>query len=228
MALEVSLMNSKDIEDWTTSNCNSLCLNAFWSARLSSRSIELLMEQQRKGLMDPTVRYLKVTIAETGEIIASAKWGLHLNGDESTLDEAHTVSMLIPEERTAIMEDLLKLVYKHRKAYIGTRPHLALTNLTTRPAHRRKGAARLLIQWGLDVADKLGVEVYTESHEGSKMLYEKFGFRLVGEFVLDLRQYGGVGVKHYYVRKFCLFSSHLICFIQGLDCPFRRMPCIFI
>jgi GNAT superfamily N-acetyltransferase len=212
MALELSLMNSQDLEDWTIGDFSSTSpqSNALWSAQPSPKSIELLVEQGRRNLIDPTIRYLKVTNSDTGELIASAKWHLHLHPhNEPNADEACTASQRIPEERSAIMDDFLELVHRHRQACIGTRPHLALTNLSTRPAHRRNGAASIMIRWGLEVADEHGVETYTEAHEGSKTLYEKFGFKTVGEFELDLGRYGGEVVKHYYVRKLLSFSSDL-------------------
>jgi hypothetical protein len=59
---------------------------------------------------------------------------------------------------------MYNFVHQHRQACIGTRPHLALMNLSTRPTRRRKGAASMPIRWGLEIADEHGVETYIEAN----------------------------------------------------------------
>lgn len=48
--------------------------------------------------------------------------------------------------------------------------------LFTHPEHRRKGVARLIINWGLEHADNLGLESFIESTKEGKPCYETFGF----------------------------------------------------
>lgn len=48
--------------------------------------------------------------------------------------------------------------------------------MATHPKYQRKGIGRLLVQWGIDVAESLGLPVYLESTQGGLPLYEAVGF----------------------------------------------------
>jgi hypothetical protein len=43
----------------------------------------------------------------------------------------------------------------------------------------------MLIKWGLDIADSLGLPAYLESSPVAHRLYEKFGFRDIDELTLS-------------------------------------------
>jgi GNAT superfamily N-acetyltransferase len=43
------------------------------------------------------------------------------------------------------------------------------------PEHRRRGAAKLLMEWGIKKADELGVETCVESVPFAAPMYERFG-----------------------------------------------------
>ncbi|TVY42569.1 hypothetical protein LSUB1_G001215 [Lachnellula subtilissima] len=71
------------------------------------------------------------------------------------------------------------------------KPCWILMHLVTRASQRGKGAASLLIQWGVDRARKDGVLAYLEAGALAIPLYAKHGFRQVGDLVrMDLRGYG--------------------------------------
>jgi len=204
MLLELSFMNEHDLEEWVTTDFKSLksrrhCV--LWSAEPSSSSISQLVELRRQSLAsDPTVRYLKVTDTDTGELIACAKWNLYLSErSEAELERARRICQLIPEQDTPAMAEILDLVHEQRRNCMGTRPHLLLSNLVTRPAHRRRGAGSMLIQWGLDYADGKELTVYLEASEETRLLYEKFGFQVFSEFSFNKAKYGGEGVDRYVV-----------------------------
>lgn len=66
--------------------------------------------------------------------------------------------------------------------------------LVTRNLQRRRGAARMLVQWGLDRAEEMRVPAYLEAGVNGKPVYEKMGFGDVGgELVVDLGKGGGEG-----------------------------------
>ncbi len=60
-------------------------------------------------------------------------------------------------------------------------PIPVLNNSFTHPAHRRHGAGKLLMEWGIRKADELGLETYIEASPLGSTLYRKHGFRIVGE-----------------------------------------------
>ena len=69
------------------------------------------------------------------------------------------------------------------------RPDLKL--LHTNPEHQRRGAASMLLKWGADEADRLGLESYLEASPDGKFLYEKRGFRELETIKMDFSKWGG-------------------------------------
>lgn len=53
------------------------------------------------------------------------------------------------------------------------------------PQYRRQGLGTLLLNWGLEKADELGLETFLESTECGKELYAKNGFTLLHEFTWE-------------------------------------------
>lgn len=53
----------------------------------------------------------------------------------------------------------------------------------------------MLIQWGCEIAQKHNTVAYLEATAAGLPVYKKSGFQEVGQFVLDLEQYGGVGSR---------------------------------
>ena len=61
--------------------------------------------------------------------------------------------------------------------------------LTTDPKHQHRGAGAMLVQWGCDVADELGLECYLEASDAGRRLYQKKGFTDVEYLDMDMSQY---------------------------------------
>lgn len=52
------------------------------------------------------------------------------------------------------------------------------------PDHRRRGAGHLLVEWGTKKADEMGVEMFVESTEDGKPLYDRHGLVSMNELTL--------------------------------------------
>ena len=61
--------------------------------------------------------------------------------------------------------------------------------LITDPAHQRRGAGKLLINWGTAIADKANLPSILEASEVGRPLYMSHGFVPVEEEVFDLKKY---------------------------------------
>ena len=61
-----------------------------------------------------------------------------------------------------------------------------LETLITSPNHRRRGAATLLLRWGMDQARALNIPIYLHASPVGLPLYQKFGFRKIGSHDVDL------------------------------------------
>ncbi|TAQ86669.1 hypothetical protein B7494_g5028 [Chlorociboria aeruginascens] len=59
--------------------------------------------------------------------------------------------------------------------------------VATLPSYQGKGAAGMLIEWGLERADQMGVEAYLEASPVGKRIYERHGFKEVERFGVELR-----------------------------------------
>ncbi|ORY13540.1 hypothetical protein BCR34DRAFT_466339, partial [Clohesyomyces aquaticus] len=76
----------------------------------------------------------------------------------------------------------------------GETPYLMLNSLATHPEHRRKGAGKMLVRWGVEMADRLGVQVYLDSTSVARGLYERGGFEVRRVVEFDREAWGGEGV----------------------------------
>jgi N-acetylglutamate synthase-like GNAT family acetyltransferase len=55
----------------------------------------------------------------------------------------------------------------------------------TDPDYRGRGAGKLLMEWGVNKADEIGVESFVEASELGMHLYKQFGFLTVSEELVD-------------------------------------------
>ena len=47
------------------------------------------------------------------------------------------------------------------------------------PGHRNRGVGGMLMKWGIEMADKLRIEAWIKGSLLGKLLYEKWGFRVL-------------------------------------------------
>ena len=157
-----------------------------------------MAKQFQRYKEDPSVIYLKV-LDDSGSIVSVARWHWYPNG-YSYKKEAHweTYSQASLSEPWAkhfnipLNNFILGSRDAARCGWIEKdRPCWILMHMTTRPSQRGKGAARLLIQWGIEQAEKRGAPAYLEAGVLGRPVYEKMGFWQVGELMeLNLRPFG--------------------------------------
>jgi ribosomal protein S18 acetylase RimI-like enzyme len=205
MTFQLSRMTASDLEQWTIREFSAPVprrLSVFWTAELSSSSVLTIIDQRCHTLTsDPAVHYLKIMDTKTGEMIATAKWSVCRGCGEERFETDNQTYHLIPEQKTSAMAKILGLLREQRRLCLGMRPHMHLSDLATRLAHRRRGAGSMLIRWGLEKANEKGMEAYLEASEQTRLLYEKFGFKVAEQFKFDKVQYGGEGEEQYLVRR---------------------------
>ncbi|OCL06262.1 hypothetical protein AOQ84DRAFT_277811, partial [Glonium stellatum] len=56
-----------------------------------------------------------------------------------------------------------------------------LASLTTDPDYQCKGIGRMMMQWGIEQADRNELSIYLEGTPAGKHLYDKLGFETVEE-----------------------------------------------
>ncbi|ORY10182.1 hypothetical protein BCR34DRAFT_588787 [Clohesyomyces aquaticus] len=95
------------------------------------------------------------------------------------------------ESDPRIWNALFEMLNSNKREILQTRPYYVLDTCVTHPAHHRRGAGGMLVQWGCDQADANGVECYLEASPMGAPLYKRYGFRRVKEIELDVREFGG-------------------------------------
>ncbi|KAF4932042.1 hypothetical protein CGCVW01_v000051 [Colletotrichum viniferum] len=124
--------------------------------------VEATERMRAEHRADPTSTWLKVVDDETGQVVAGGRWSFFERGGPNPYDGHREV------EATWFPEGELRWV-------------AILNILFTIPEYRRRGAASLVMDWGVERADCMGLDLYIEASEGGKPLYEKCGFEAIEE-----------------------------------------------
>lgn len=148
-------------------------------------------EEGRQRLWESHVKmgeasnWLYVEEVFTGKMVGCAQWEVHLkNPFPQAPEKMETHWWPEGSKGKEFSEKLLDQVYGARYSWMA-RPHLALNWMCCIPSYRRRGVGSLIMQWGIDKAEELGLEAYLEASAMGKPLYEKFGFGLLFRFAYD-------------------------------------------
>ncbi|OAL50381.1 hypothetical protein IQ07DRAFT_587051 [Pyrenochaeta sp. DS3sAY3a] len=137
-----------------------------------------------------------------GRIIAVAVWSLCNVQDRDEVDA--TPGFLPPELRLDALTSLFGPLRAAQTDIMGTsEPYLMLNSFATHPEHQRRGAGKMLLEWGLRKADAEGRRTYLDATEVARPLYERNGFRVVRATEWDRVPWGGEGrdVHSHMVRE---------------------------
>ncbi|KAI0474052.1 putative GNAT family acetyltransferase [Xylariaceae sp. FL0804] len=152
----------------------------------------------RADIDDPGISVLVVVATTTGcdedksdaaaVIVAFAKWTHPVRPSGS--DSAHVEAPWTWPAGT----DLATLgawaaraAEAERRSAVGDTPCYRLSFIGTDPAYGRRGAGRLLVQWGVRQADASGVPLYLESTVEAAPFYAANGFAAGETMVLPIR-----------------------------------------
>ncbi|KAL1953300.1 hypothetical protein VTO42DRAFT_3030 [Malbranchea cinnamomea] len=128
---------------------------------------------------------LKCVDTVSGDIVGMAVWEVWWRGRrEERGERTKPVVPWLAGHRRDRAERFLEGFWRARERWIAGRRHVYLQTIAVHPAHQRRGIGRLLMQWGLDVAERLNVPVYLEATYEGLPLYEKCGFLRLKEGVV--------------------------------------------
>lgn len=192
MVLEISPLQEDEMPEWQT-----IATLAFQSGighlltgPTTPENISKHTELALKDFKNPACRFLKVTDSETGEMVAGSMWFLYPNGN-SEAELAEILKMPTVEEGYRVDWDpIYRYLKGNRREIMGTRPYYYLNILCTHPKHHRRGAGAMLIKWGIEEADRLGLECYLEGSKEGRPLYERNGFKVEKEVTFDMADFG--------------------------------------
>lgn len=135
---------------------------------------------------DPTSTWLKVVDTDIGDkVVGGACWNTFLENPYSQPMEHPLEATWWPEgEPREFANKLLDDWLQHRSRKMN-RPHMLVALCFVHPEHRRRGVASMLLRWGTEKADELGLEAFVESTDDGKACYEQHGFIYMNTFYMD-------------------------------------------
>ncbi|TDZ60739.1 hypothetical protein CTRI78_v004771 [Colletotrichum trifolii] len=137
---------------------------------------------------DPTSTWLKVVDEESGDVVAGGRWCIHEPGRGNPYDEFEAVEATwFPEGEARRVASLLMGQFLGSAVRNANRPHVYLNILFTVPKYRRRGAASMIMDWGVTRAETLGLGVYIEATEAGRPVYEQYGLRVIEEHEFEVR-----------------------------------------
>ncbi|KAK9441541.1 DUF1766-domain-containing protein [Metarhizium brunneum] len=150
----------------------------------------------REALEDPTARFTKAVDNETGDIVGWSWWNVYLDA-ETHLEAAKATEEEQKEAPETAISPKTFLQYHaavndKRRRWITGKPGI-LQAIAVRPKSQGRGVGTALVRAGLEEAKRNGVLAWLEASSAGHGLYEKCGFRDVGEAIeSDLGAYGKV------------------------------------
>ncbi|KAI1078354.1 acyl-CoA N-acyltransferase [Whalleya microplaca] len=133
------------------------------------------------------LHWIKVTDSESGKIVGAAEWEIRQKVDtpgeaQKPINASWHTEGSEEKEFAGKLITSLKGFMKDRM----TRPHLELEQLVVHPDHRRRGAGRMLTNWGIQKADELGLESCIEAVPFAIPMYEKYGYGHIDDLEPDV------------------------------------------
>ncbi|ORY12158.1 acyl-CoA N-acyltransferase [Clohesyomyces aquaticus] len=162
----------------------------------------------QRALQLPTLHHVKAVDSTTGQLIGAAgyfgpgglQWQVPADADDAlpencNRDVRDTVTAVMREKRESVLKGDYN-VWELSQAFVD-------------PSYQRRGVGRLLLEWGIQLADSAGYPLYLEGTPSGKLLYEQFGFEIKAEaefpeiiedgepyrYYFMIRRSGGRGVQ---------------------------------
>jgi GNAT superfamily N-acetyltransferase len=188
------------------------------SGAIRESSILAAAEDRKRDLLKPNTWFWKIVDTELepsaddppdngGRTIAHAAWSLY-NVPKEEPDEPATNPAVVsdpkpayfpPELRMDALSSLFGPLRAMQQETMGTtEQYFMLNSLATHPEQRCRGAAGMLIEWGLNKADEEGLVTYLDATGMAKPIYEKKGFEVKKAVEWDRVPWGGEGKDCHY------------------------------
>ncbi|RYP14775.1 hypothetical protein DL765_006152 [Monosporascus sp. GIB2] len=122
---------------------------------------------------------IKCVDTDTGDIVGMAVWEIFWRlGEENGWGKPDRIPWLSGEDWDKA-KGVISPMWDMREKLFGKRRHVYLGSMAVHPDHRRRGAGRLLAQWGIDIAEQLKLPIYLEATFEGVPLYDSVGFKRV-------------------------------------------------
>ncbi|KAM4058738.1 acetyltransferase (GNAT) domain-containing protein [Hirsutella rhossiliensis] len=128
---------------------------------------------------DPSSYWQKVVNSEC-KIVGGALWKICPTYTLKKIDSHSQVSWYPEGGQRDYVAAALERIHAVRKK-VESRPQVFLTTIFTHPDYRHQGVADLMMNWGIQKADQMGVEMWLNATVYGLPLYKKHGFTVVDE-----------------------------------------------
>ncbi|KAH8882621.1 acyl-CoA N-acyltransferase [Thozetella sp. PMI_491] len=156
--------------------------------------IEFRVGRWKKLLPEPTSHFLTAVEAKpdgTEELIGMALWTSPPEpGKEPTEEEkekkkkeASNLPPFVDREAVTKLRESMQNWETSLLGEEGTKNYWVLQAIAVHPGHQRKGAGRMLVQWGIDEATKNGLDVWLIATPDGRKLYTSMDFEYIAERV---------------------------------------------
>ncbi|KAF2832774.1 hypothetical protein CC86DRAFT_399438 [Ophiobolus disseminans] len=174
-------------------------------------SIVAVAEDRKRNLTKPNTWHWKIVDTELapsaddppdngGRTIAISVWSMcNVPKEEgASVDvkvEVNTPPPFFPPElRIDALTSLFAPLRSAQAEIMGTsEPYFMLNSLATHPEQQGRGAASVMLDWGLREADLRGLRTYLDATSVARSVYERRGFWVVRSVEWDRRCWGGEG-----------------------------------
>ncbi|KAI0401873.1 putative GNAT family acetyltransferase [Xylaria palmicola] len=119
--------------------------------------------------------------SQAGKVVALAKWSHPVAKDE---EYEETPWIWPPGTNMAVLESWGRATEEAQEQAVGDRPCYRLTFMGTDPIYERRGAAAMMVRWGLEKCRRDNVPGYLESTLDAAPFYEKMDFAKLGPISL--------------------------------------------
>lgn len=92
----------------------------------------------------------------------------------------------LPDEQREKIQRTFRPPLDLRAQWTAGRAHGLLIFMATDPAWRRRGAATMCVQWGIDKCKELGIPAYLEASKEGAPVYQRLGFEVLEGVHMEL------------------------------------------
>jgi len=188
---------SLHVEHIAARSSGGIVLHMIPNEQMSAKELSTSLAKRREAVAtNPHTHFLKVVDSSLGgQIIGIAQWDIYPNRlSDREFEQMCTMEEAPDETPKEAWDEFFGYLGRSRRRWLADRaPRACLFLLVVLPEYHRKGAGTMLLRWGLERADELGLEAYLEASMMGRPLYEKFGFQVVDTMRYDMEKYGKEG-----------------------------------
>ncbi|KAK1978054.1 acetyltransferase [Colletotrichum cereale] len=169
--------------------------------------IEQVSERISHNLINnrATLRHQKAVDPKTGALLGYARWELPAGYEGSAEWADSQIADVSEEEKRALKErsdaawweplsmDGIDDCIPEKERALTEKPYISLDYLAVHPENKGKGIATALVESGMRLAEKMGVDILILAFDAGLNVYKRLGFKEVHRGYQDNTQYGGQG-----------------------------------